>query len=396
MRRRSVPSPVLLATLAFAMSAGVATSDAGSITDPLPPTDLPVQVSAGPPTIVRVIVGDGIIYISGRDFGATLPSVTLGGTALIVRTFNQSEIDAFVDPALPAGTYLLTVSRSTANPGAATFEVAIPRPPQSLEFRSAEGGDVLIPPKGSGWKELLHVDLSIPDGTYLIIAQANIWNQANFPLQDNTRRVAFRTYRGTDPAADLAADDGASIIGNGFLTQTFFGTTVMSPATSSTNFNRVGLACQVIDGGTDISWVSLISFRLTVMKVGPAFILSPQGIQQAESATALEHDMGLIPLPDHPDEAASPRELGAVRPNPFSGPAQIGFAVSSTGVGTIDVFDVGGRRVRHLFEGMLRAGENTVPWDGRDDSGALAPIGPYYYSVTCPSGTIRGKMMLVR
>ena len=47
----------------------------------------------------------------------------------------------------------------------------------------------------------------------------------------------------------------------------------------------------------------------------------------------------------------------------------------------VGVFDLSGRRVRTLLEGVLPAGERTVVWDGRSNDGRSAKSGVYFVRV---------------
>jgi len=45
----------------------------------------------------------------------------------------------------------------------------------------------------------------------------------------------------------------------------------------------------------------------------------------------------------------------------------------------IDIYDLGGRRLRHMVEQRaLSTGEYEMRWDGRDDAGQIVPPGIYY------------------
>lgn len=79
------------------------------------------------------------------------------------------------------------------------------------------------------------------------------------------------------------------------------------------------------------------------------------------SATALAPRFGLLPP----------------APNPASGPTALRFALPGTGVASIDIYDIGGRRVRSLLSEMRRAGRHVVRWDGRDDRGHEVTSGLY-------------------
>jgi hypothetical protein len=64
-------------------------------------------------------------------------------------------------------------------------------------------------------------------------------------------------------------------------------------------------------------------------------------------------------------------QLLAPRPNPSRGSSEIRFVLPAARAVKLEVFDLGGRRVRTLAAGeVLSAGPHTVTWDGRDASGA--------------------------
>jgi len=47
----------------------------------------------------------------------------------------------------------------------------------------------------------------------------------------------------------------------------------------------------------------------------------------------------------------------------------------------IGVFDIAGRRMRMLAEGVQPAGRHSVTWDGRDESGAHVRKGMYFVRI---------------
>jgi flagellar hook assembly protein FlgD len=51
------------------------------------------------------------------------------------------------------------------------------------------------------------------------------------------------------------------------------------------------------------------------------------------------------------------------------------------------VFDVGGRRVRRIFEGEMSAGPHRLAWDGRDGSGQIMPAGKYFIRLRAEDST---------
>jgi hypothetical protein len=71
-------------------------------------------------------------------------------------------------------------------------------------------------------------------------------------------------------------------------------------------------------------------------------------------------------------------------PNPFQGTTYIHARLNQAGAIRVQVLTVSGRRVREL-ETSGRAGENYLPWDGKDSEGENVAIGVYLFKVTAES-----------
>jgi hypothetical protein len=81
--------------------------------------------------------------------------------------------------------------------------------------------------------------------------------------------------------------------------------------------------------------------------------------------------------------AAAKPSLQAV-PNPFNPSTRIVFSLPEPGAVTVAVYDPRGRLVRALWNGHLAAGEASLVWDGRDDTGARQSAGVYLCALTYP------------
>ncbi len=68
-------------------------------------------------------------------------------------------------------------------------------------------------------------------------------------------------------------------------------------------------------------------------------------------------------------------------PNPFSTLTQIGFVLKSPSWVNVDVYDILGRKLRHLFSGEVPKGYEELAWDGRMNDGELASSGVYLIRV---------------
>ncbi len=102
-------------------------------------------------------------------------------------------------------------------------------------------------------------------------------------------------------------------------------------------------------------------------------------------------------IPDECEEVASASELPAEfalaqnHPNPFNPTTTIRFALAETAQVRLSVYDMTGREVAVLVNGLAERGENNVAFDGS----ALAS-GVYFYTLQAPEGVITKKMVLIK
>lgn len=66
-------------------------------------------------------------------------------------------------------------------------------------------------------------------------------------------------------------------------------------------------------------------------------------------------------------------------PNPFNPQTTIQYSIERPGNVRLTVFDLGGRVVRILADGMQAGGSHEVTWDGRDEAGRSVASGAYFY-----------------
>ena len=76
--------------------------------------------------------------------------------------------------------------------------------------------------------------------------------------------------------------------------------------------------------------------------------------------------------------------LGPFAPNPFSQRVLIAFDVPRAAPLKIRVYDVSGRLLRSLREGVFRPGRYAVAWDGSDGKGQSAASGIYFIEMRAP------------
>lgn len=94
--------------------------------------------------------------------------------------------------------------------------------------------------------------------------------------------------------------------------------------------------------------------------------------------------------------------LGENRPNPLAGHTMLSFALARASAVRLIVYDVSGRAIRTLLDGVLAAGSHEVAWDGADASGARVSAGVYFCRMEArPEGdgairTFERKLTVVR
>ena len=84
-------------------------------------------------------------------------------------------------------------------------------------------------------------------------------------------------------------------------------------------------------------------------------------------------------------------------PNPFNPTTSIRYDVPAAGGRvTLRVYDVSGRLVRTLVDGVQPPGDHTATWNGRNDHGNGVATGVYFYRMTAPGFETTRKMILLQ
>jgi hypothetical protein len=86
--------------------------------------------------------------------------------------------------------------------------------------------------------------------------------------------------------------------------------------------------------------------------------------------------------------------LSHASPNPMSATTSITYSIGEAGSVRLRVFDVRGRVVRTLVDGVKSAGEYPVVWDGRDDEGRDVGRGVYTYRLEVPGFESSKKIVI--
>ena len=105
------------------------------------------------------------------------------------------------------------------------------------------------------------------------------------------------------------------------------------------------------------------------------------------ASTVAVPDMGAPVLPSNV-------VLQAPAPNPFHGLTALTFDLPRAGRVVLEVYDVVGRRVARITDGVLGPGRHTTLWDGRTGDGREAVSGIYYLRLET-GGEVQSRKLVV-
>jgi hypothetical protein len=96
------------------------------------------------------------------------------------------------------------------------------------------------------------------------------------------------------------------------------------------------------------------------------------------------------------EEAPAAIRLEQNYPNPFNPSTTIAYNLPGPSIVELRVYDVSGRLVRTLQNGIAGEDRHEVVWDGRDDSGRAVASGVYFYRLVAGTHSETRKMLLLK
>jgi hypothetical protein len=96
------------------------------------------------------------------------------------------------------------------------------------------------------------------------------------------------------------------------------------------------------------------------------------------------------------DPVALTLELLPNTPNPFNPETAFRFAVPQATQVKLEVYDLAGRHVRTLVDGLVQAGWQTARWDGRSDGGARVASGVYFCRLEAGTRELSRKVVVLK
>lgn len=121
--------------------------------------------------------------------------------------------------------------------------------------------------------------------------------------------------------------------------------------------------------------------------------ISGDGYQSAQRVE-LHIDLSSTSVSD--EELPSVFRFHPCHPNPFADGTSLRMALPTSERVAVRIYNVSGRLVRTLVDARLPAGERTLAWDGRNDSGARCASGVYLMKVEAGRNVATRKAVLLR
>jgi hypothetical protein len=134
-------------------------------------------------------------------------------------------------------------------------------------------------------------------------------------------------------------------------------------------------------------------------------VSAPGFSDQRETAVHLSFTDGTegIFFVDEPRGTSAPqarlsalKSFGPSHPNPFNPRTTIPFVLDRQARVQLAVFDVAGRRVAVLVDGLLPEGDYSSSWDGRDESGRTLASGSYFARIEVGGVPQTRKLVLLK
>ena len=117
----------------------------------------------------------------------------------------------------------------------------------------------------------------------------------------------------------------------------------------------------------------------------------------AISMTRMQAATGTVTGVDDPPSARpSTVRVALPAPNPFNPRTVLRLELERPTRVNWAIFDLRGRRVRTLADGLLEAGAHVEVWDGTDARGRRVSSGVYFQRVQTPQRTVGNKMLLLK
>ncbi len=83
-------------------------------------------------------------------------------------------------------------------------------------------------------------------------------------------------------------------------------------------------------------------------------------------------------------------------PNPFNPETKISYQIPKTTKVTLIIYDLLGRKIKTLVNGMQTSGSYDVRWNGTNDSGIKVSSGIFFYQLKTDNFMLTKKMIITK
>jgi photosystem II stability/assembly factor-like uncharacterized protein len=330
----------------------------------------------GSPTGVRKSTNDGVTWNESNN---SLDDVDVNSVGVVPNGSGGSNI--------LAGTYS-GIFLSTNDGGYWQRVNANPMPLDYVVTPDGAGGHIIY---GGGF-----------GGVWVSTNYGLAWAPSGFPLNEIPQGMAVtgngaNLFAGGDPFGVYRSTDGGatwSLVNNGLIDRRII--ELLSP--DGIHLFAAGAGGVFLSADNGQSWSSVSIGLSTGVQ---SLALSGDGSTLLAGTTGFGVWKRLLsemidPTATPDDTAALPNgvALRPNHPNPFRDGTTIYFALPRAMPARLLVYDVAGRAVRTLLNGIQEAGEHRVTWDGKNDSQSRVGRGIYLYRLEA-GGTCRTRKMML-
>ncbi|MEZ4650071.1 MAG: FlgD immunoglobulin-like domain containing protein [Candidatus Eisenbacteria bacterium] len=226
-----------------------------------------------------------------------------------------------------------------------------------------------------------------------VISPDDIWAVGDYTETGGTQGALFLHWDGSswnDTRVPMTPFAGArAVVANG-------ADDVWAAGGSGSNvfFHFDGVDWSVVPGAPELDALQTGVYDDAMLAFGPCDVFAFGSIHGDgfENEVMIQKLGGSTASISAPTAALQPALLEAA-PNPFPGSVALGFTLPAESKVEVAVFDVDGRAVRALHQGVLSAGHHRLDWDGRDAHGRDLPAGVYLYRVRTSSGQASSRVV---
>jgi len=111
---------------------------------------------------------------------------------------------------------------------------------------------------------------------------------------------------------------------------------------------------------------------------------------------SLHSNGGIIVDNDDPTIPTIGTRLQGNYPNPFNPETTIRFSVKEATPVTIEIYNTKGQLVKTLINEAKEAGNHSVVWNGKDNSGRSVSSGVYFYKMNAGKYSSTKKMIMMK